>query len=85
MVDQTGHFSLAFIAASLACLVGAASFRFLIRDPNASKTLLSRLSDGASSVSEFAVSYEPMGPVMEILRSNHGFSSSGTSKSRQVD
>jgi MFS family permease len=34
LVTRTGHYSIAFLAASLACLGGAASFGLLIRDPN---------------------------------------------------
>jgi MFS family permease len=34
LVTKTGHYSIAFLAASLACLGGAASFRLLVRDPN---------------------------------------------------
>lgn len=34
LVTRTGHYSIAFLAASLACLGGAASFRLLICDPN---------------------------------------------------
>lgn len=32
LVTATGHFSIAFIAASLSCLLGAASFFFLVRE-----------------------------------------------------
>ncbi len=37
LVTRTGHFGVAFVAASLACVAGAASFWFLIRDPNKSR------------------------------------------------
>jgi MFS family permease len=32
IVNRTGHFAIAFLAAGLACLCGASSFRFLVRD-----------------------------------------------------
>jgi MFS family permease len=39
LVTKTGNYSIAFIAASLACLGGAASFGLLIRDPSDEKRL----------------------------------------------
>ncbi|MGP8246580.1 MAG: MFS transporter [Bryobacteraceae bacterium] len=33
IVGKTGSFAFAFLAAGLACLLGASSFRFLVRDP----------------------------------------------------
>ena len=35
IVTKTGHFAAAFVAASLACLLGASSFGFLVRTPAA--------------------------------------------------
>jgi MFS transporter, ACS family, D-galactonate transporter len=37
LVTKTGHYSIAFLAASAACLGGAASFGLLIRDPNSDR------------------------------------------------
>lgn len=34
IVTRTGEFAVAFVAASLACLLGASSFGFLVRDPS---------------------------------------------------
>jgi sugar phosphate permease len=37
IVTRTGKFEIAFVAAGMACLLGACSFGFLIRAPNESR------------------------------------------------
>ena len=41
-IDATGHFSVAFLAASMACLLGAASFGLLVRDSGYASRELAR-------------------------------------------